>query len=132
MFPWWQLTVASSSRNEKTSEAIRNPTTNLGNRSQMTRALGRTPVSASFLKVHQIDIRESGDADENILGEFHDDTRFHGAALMRAPAATTEPLVSSVPPSQAPATTSDISKAFAIDGISTIMGTATIRTSEVT
>ena len=57
---------------------------------------------------------------------------FMAASLMSAPAATTEAEVSSVPPSQAPATRSFMPVAFAIHGITTIIGTATISTSEVT
>ena len=54
------------------------------------------------------------------------------ASLISAPAATTEAEVSSVPPSQAPATRSSMPVDFAIHGITIIIGTATISTSEVT
>ena len=52
--------------------------------------------------------------------------------MTSAPAATTEALVSSVPPSHAPATRSSIPVDFAIHGMMIIIGTATISTSEVT
>jgi len=51
---------------------------------------------------------------------------------LSAPAATTEALVSRVPPSHAPATRSSMPVDFAIHGITIIIGTATISTSEVT
>ena len=54
------------------------------------------------------------------------------ASEISAPAATTEAEVSSVPPSQAPATRSFMPVALAIHGITIIIGTATISTSEVT
>ncbi len=57
---------------------------------------------------------------------------FIAASLISAPAATTVALVSSVPPSQAPATRSFMPVDFAIHGITIIIGTATISTSEVT
>ena len=57
---------------------------------------------------------------------------FIAASLIRAPAATTEALVSSVPPSHAPATRSGIWNFLASQGITIIIGTATISTSEVT
>src|SRR5688500_20412703 len=57
---------------------------------------------------------------------------FIAASLMRAPAATTEALVSSAPPSHAPATRSFMPVDFAIHGITIIIGTANIRTSDGT
>ncbi len=57
---------------------------------------------------------------------------FMAASLISAPAATTDAEVSNVPPSQAPATRSFMPVVFAIHGITIIIGTATISTSEVT
>ncbi len=57
---------------------------------------------------------------------------FIAASLTSAPAATTEALVSSVPPSHAPATRSFMPVAFTIQGMTIIIGAATISTSELT
>ena len=57
---------------------------------------------------------------------------FMAASLISAPAATTDADVSSVPPSQAPATISFMPVDFATHGMTIIIGTATISTSEVT
>ena len=47
-------------------------------------------------------------------------------------AATTEPVVSRVPPIQAPATSSEDASNRATQGMRIIIGTATMRTSEMT
>ena len=57
---------------------------------------------------------------------------FRAVLLIISPAATTDALVSSVPPSHAPPTASGIPKARIAHGITTIMGAATITTSDVT
>src|SRR5215510_4154351 len=90
-----ELTVASSRKNEKITEAIRNPRTNLGKRSQMTPALGRSPFSAPFLNVHQTDIRKAAMPIKTFCENFTMTPAFIAGSLMSAPAATTEPLVKS-------------------------------------
>jgi len=57
---------------------------------------------------------------------------FMAVSLIISPAATTDPLVSRVPPSHAPATTSEKPKYFEIIGIRTNIGTAQKSTSDVT
>jgi len=57
---------------------------------------------------------------------------FTVVSLTRAPAATTDPVVSSVPPIHAPATTSGMPVARTTHGSRTIIGKATISTTEVT
>src|SRR5262249_27297891 len=99
--PLVALTVASSIRNEKTIEAIMKPRTNFGKRSQMTPALGRSPFSVPFLNVHQSDIRKAATPIKTFCENFTMTPAFIAGSLMSAPAATTEPLVSRVPPSQA-------------------------------
>src|SRR4030067_2615094 len=56
---------------------------------------------------------------------------FIAASLISAPAATTEPLVSRVPPSHAPATISDIPTHLGMLGWRTIMGMAQMSTQDV-
>ena len=57
---------------------------------------------------------------------------FIAVSLINAPAATTDPVVSDVPPSQAPPTTSGMLMPRIIQGWITIIGTATISTRDAT
>ncbi len=99
----------------------------------MTRALGRSPPAAfPFRNVHQIDSPKAATPMSTFWENFTTTPAFIAASLMRAPAATTEPLVSSVPPSHAPPTTSGMPSERTTHGITTIIGTATMSTSDVT
>ena len=108
------------------------PSTNLGKRSQITAALGRSPVAAPALNVHQIANAKAATPIRAFCENLTMTPVFIAASLTSAPAATTEALVSSVPPNHAPATRSSIPVDLAIHGMTIIMGTATISTSEVT
>ena len=105
--PFVAVTVAGSSTNENTTDAATNPSTNFGKRSQMTRRA--RPLAARpcrFRNVHQTESANAATPMSTFCENFTTTPAFIAASLMSAPAATTEPLVSSVPPSQAPPTTS--------------------------
>src|SRR5262245_25895894 len=126
------FTSSGESRKENTAEATTKPSTNLGNRSQITAALGRSPVVAPSLNAHQIASMNAATPISAFCENLTITPVFMAASLTSAPAATTDAEVSSVPPSQAPATSSSMPVALAIQGMTIIMGTATISTNEVT
>ena len=98
------------------------PRTNLGERSQITFAgflLIRRAAPASTRST------ERRDADEHVCESFTITPSFIAGSLMTRPAATTEPLVSASL-SHAPPTGSGMPKCFTAQGISTIIGSATI------
>lgn len=84
------------------------------------------------MNAHQIASRKAATPISEFCENFTITPVFMAASLINARAATTEALVSSVPPSQAPATRSSSPVAFTIHGMTIIIGTATISTSEVT
>src|SRR5262245_15386473 len=126
------LTMSAGSTNENTADAATNPITNLGKRSQITAALGRSPLVAPSLSVHQMASMKAATPIRAFCENLTMTPVFMAASLISAPAATTEALVSSVPPSHAPATRSSIPVDFATHGMTIIIGTATISTSDVT
>src|SRR5919106_3337703 len=123
-------TSSGASANENTADATTKPITNFGKRSQITPALGRSPVAAPVLNVHQIASAKAATPISAFCENFTITPVFMAASEISAPAATTEAEVSSVPPSQAPATKSSMPVILAIHGITIIIGTATISTSE--
>ena len=125
-------TISGGSRKEKIADAMTKPMTNFGKRSQITAALGLSPVCAPCRSAHQIASMKAATPISAFCENFTITPVFIAASLISAPAATTEAEVSSVPPSQAPATRSSMPVDFAIHGIAIIIGTATISTSEVT
>src|SRR5262245_57296675 len=127
-------TSSGDSANENTADASTKPMTNFGNRSQITDALGRSPPPAApvVLNAHQIASAKAATPISAFCENFTITPVFIAASEMSAPAATTEAEVSSVPPSQAPATRSSMPVDLAIHGITIIIGTATMSTSEVT
>jgi hypothetical protein len=131
--PFVALTVAGSRTKENRTDTATNPSTNLGNRSQMTRALGRAPPAPPPLRsVHQSESAKAATPMSTFWENFTTTPAFMAASEMSAPAPTTDPLVSRVPPSQAPPTTSGMPSDRTAQGMSTIIGTATTRTSDVT
>src|SRR5262245_28556555 len=126
------LTSSGDSAKENTADASTKPITNFGKRSQITPALGRSPVAAPARSAHQIASAKAATPISAFCENLTITPVFIAASEISAPAATTDAEVSSVPPSQAPATISFIPVDFAIHGIAIIIGTATISTSEVT
>src|SRR5262245_62868585 len=124
-------TSSGDSANENTAEAATKPSTNFGKRSQITATLGRSPVAAPALNVHQIASAKAATPISAFCENFTITPVFMAVSEISAPAATTEAEVSSVPPSQAPATRSSISVTFATHRIPIIIGTATNSTSDV-
>src|SRR5262249_44008780 len=126
------LTSSGESAKEKMADAATKPSTNFGKRSQITAALGRSPVEEPSLNAHQIASRNAATPISAFCENLTITPVFMAVSLTSAPAATTDADVSSVPPSQAPATKSFMPADFAIHGMMIIIGTATISTSEVT
>ena len=99
------LTVAASIRKEKTSEAVMKPSTNLGKRCQMTLAL--EPCCEEERALHQIERRKAARPSRTFWENLTMVPILEAASPMISVAATTEPVVSSVPPIQAPPTMSE-------------------------
>jgi len=116
------------------AEAARKPSTNFGKRSQITPAVGRSTRCAPACGriAHQIDSRNAASPISTFCENFTTVPIFIAVSPSSAEAATTLPVVSSVPPIQAPATGSDSCAQRASHGCRTIIGTATINTVEVT
>src|SRR5499426_4297742 len=95
-------TSSGDSANENTADASTKPSTNFGNRSQITDALGRWPPAAPVvLSAHQIASAKAATPISAFCENFTITPVFMAASEISAPAATTEAEVSSVPPSQA-------------------------------
>src|SRR5262249_49408334 len=99
------FTSSGDSANENTAEASTKPITNFGKRSQITAALGRSPVVARCLNAHQIASMKAATPISAFCENLTMTPVFIAESLTSAPEATTEAEVASVPPSQAPATT---------------------------
>ena len=105
---WCLLQWRDQAGTKKTIEATMNPRTNFGKRSHITPALTFCPPAAPFLTVHHIERRNAATPIKTFCENLTMTPVFIAGSLIRAPAATTEPLVSRVPPSHAPPTSSGI------------------------
>jgi ferredoxin len=97
-------------------EEAKKPRTNLGKRYQISMRLGFSPTAAP-LKVQTTERMKAARPMRTFWDIFTVTPTFMARSLMRAPAATTEPEVSRVPPSQAPATASGMPTALLMMGI---------------
>src|SRR5262245_53636022 len=130
--PLVPVTTSAGSANENSAEAATKPSTNFGKRCQITAALARSPLAAPSLNVHQIASMNAATPIKAFCENLTITPVFIAASLINAPAATTDALVSSVPPSHAPATRSSMPAVLATHGMTIIIGNATISTSDVT
>ena len=126
------LAVSGLIRNEKIMEAIIKPRTNLGKRSHMIEADTFFPFLFDLSRyVQKTEIAKAASPKRTFCENLTIVAYLRPVSPAMVPAATTAPVVSMVPPSQAPVTTSDNPIQRAITGIKIIIGIAIIRTSEI-
>jgi len=130
VIPVTALALASLMKKENTIEAIINPTTNFGNLNHISMRLGFSPAACP-LNVNQIARKKAAKPMSTFCAIFTTTATAMAASPAIAPAATTAPVVSIVPPIQAPATAGSIPTALAIRGWNNNIGIAQRRTSEI-
>ena len=126
------VTSAPGTTKENSSDAAMKPRTNFGKRAQMTPALALRCWPGAALVLHQTESRKAARPIRTFCENLTIVPIFVAVSPISSPAATTEPVVSSVPPSQAPATMSGMWNWRMSQGWMTIIGTATMRTMDVT
>ena len=114
-------------RNEKIMEASINPTMNLGNLYQISNKLGFSPGFCYSLRLQYMDKINATAPISTFCESLTTAATAIAVSLNRAPAATTAPVVSIVPPSQAPATEDGNINNFAMKGSPTSIAPSLVK-----